>query len=217
MNDDTNYTLLREVLDAAYEQAARGKGAERHGNGLPFEDQPMQTISNLLNNDAGMAFQAVKKIVEGRNLETKEARIREYLGAINYIAGMVIRENQLSFNNTLNTLNTSAKKIGKSDYERIVDEHEVQTFDFHPEALSFLVSDQSKAIWRLRDVREKFGVKGDFVYATVRLFIDPYDLLQKFKVLLYRSREKPLQFVSKIGSTPTAEKLEVVMYEIVDC
>ena len=92
MNDNKHYESLRNVLNMAYEQAAFGKGAERHGNGLPFEEQPMQTISNLLNNDAGMAFQAMKKLVEGRNLETKEARIREYLGAINYIAGMVIRE-----------------------------------------------------------------------------------------------------------------------------
>jgi hypothetical protein len=110
MSDDANYTLLREVLDAAYEQAAHGKGAERHGNGLPFEEQPMQTISNLLNNDAGMAFQAIKKIAEGRNLETKDARIREYLGAINYIAGMVIRE-QLADAVAIPPTNLSEDKI----------------------------------------------------------------------------------------------------------
>ena len=83
------YETLHNVLNRAYEQAAKGKGKERHAGDLPFDEQPMQQISDLLNADAGMAFQACKKIHESRGLP-HDAKIRELLGAINYIAGMVI-------------------------------------------------------------------------------------------------------------------------------
>jgi len=84
------YQSLRRVLDMAYAQAAEGKGAERHAGGLPFEEQPMQTISRLLRSERGMAFQAIKKIQEGLNLPTTDRKINELLGAINYLAGIVI-------------------------------------------------------------------------------------------------------------------------------
>lgn len=83
------YESLFDVLVGAFEQASRGKGRERHANNLPFEVQPMQTLSDALQDDAGMAFQAMKKIRESRGLP-KDAAIRELHGAINYIAGMVI-------------------------------------------------------------------------------------------------------------------------------
>lgn len=85
----SGYEQLADVLQAAFNQAAEGKGAERHANGLPFHEQRMQTISTLLDSDAGMAFQACKKITEGMGL-SHAARERELLGAIVYIAGMVI-------------------------------------------------------------------------------------------------------------------------------
>ena len=84
------YDSLRGVLDEAFQQAASGKGSERHGNGLPFGQQPMQVISDLLDSDAGMLFQAIKKLQEGSRMEPGAAR-REYLGAINYIAGVIVR------------------------------------------------------------------------------------------------------------------------------
>lgn len=87
------YEQLAAVLQAAFDQAAAGKGAERHANGLPFHEQRMQTISTLLDSDAGMAFQVCKKVTEGMGLP-HEARERELLGAINYIAGMVIFHRQ---------------------------------------------------------------------------------------------------------------------------
>jgi len=87
------YEQLAAVLQAAFDQAAAGKGAERHANGLPFHEQRMQTISALLDSDAGMAFQVCKKVTEGMRLP-HEARERELLGAINYIAGMVIFHRQ---------------------------------------------------------------------------------------------------------------------------
>jgi len=84
------YEQLAEILEAAYDQAAKGKGAERHATNLPFHEQPMQTGSDLLGTDAGLAFQAIKKIREGRSFVELDRVERELLGAINYIAGMII-------------------------------------------------------------------------------------------------------------------------------
>lgn len=87
------YASLREVLDRAYQQASEGKGKERHGGELPFEDQPMQILSEMLGSDKGLLFQAMKKIVESQRLD-KEAAIEELLGAINYLAGAIIYKEQ---------------------------------------------------------------------------------------------------------------------------
>jgi hypothetical protein len=84
------YQSLEEILYRAYQQAATGKGAERHGRGEAFDGQPTQVISDLLDSDAGLAFQAIKKVNEGMRLE-HGAKIKEMLGAINYIASIVIR------------------------------------------------------------------------------------------------------------------------------
>lgn len=89
MNTVPGYEQLQDVLQSAMDQASMGKGAERHANDLPFHEQPMQSVSDMLDSDAGLAFQAIKKIREGRCLP-HDARERELLGAINYIAGMVI-------------------------------------------------------------------------------------------------------------------------------
>ena len=87
---DEDYRSLAGVLVEAYHQAQSGKGKERHANDLPFADQPMQAISHLLNSDKGMAYQACKKIVEATNMQSLPAFEREILGAINYLAGMII-------------------------------------------------------------------------------------------------------------------------------
>lgn len=82
------YERLRAVLEAAYDQAARGKGKERHAKDLPFHEQPMQTVTDLY----GLGFplgQAAKKGQEAQRMEP-DAAIRELLGAINYLAGAVI-------------------------------------------------------------------------------------------------------------------------------
>ncbi|WP_160153330.1 hypothetical protein [Microbulbifer sp. ALW1] len=86
------YETLTDVLERALQQAAAGKGNDRHAQGQPFHEQPMLRISELLDSDGGMAFQAIKKIQEARRLPTRERRVAELLGAINYIAGMVILE-----------------------------------------------------------------------------------------------------------------------------
>ncbi len=86
------YEHLQNVLWDALRQAAFGKGKERHANDLPFHEQRMQTISGLLNSDAGMAFQAVKKLTEGLQFSDPAAREKELLGAIVYIAGILVRQ-----------------------------------------------------------------------------------------------------------------------------
>lgn len=83
-----DYASLNLVLERAYDQAASGKGAQRHAGGQAFEDQPMQKLIELY----GLGFalgQAGKKMQESRRLGT-EAAVRELLGAINYIAGAII-------------------------------------------------------------------------------------------------------------------------------
>lgn len=86
------YTGLLNILVEALNQAQQGKGAERHnlGGDLPFEKQRMQSISELVGSVDGMSYQACKKITEGVNLPTLERQVAELLGAINYIAGMIV-------------------------------------------------------------------------------------------------------------------------------
>jgi len=85
------YDMLHDILHEALVQAACGKGRDRHAaQGERFEEQRMQTISHLLRTERGMAFQAIKKLTEGLDLEDINAQKRELLGAINYIAGIII-------------------------------------------------------------------------------------------------------------------------------
>lgn len=84
-----NYASLYSVLSRAYQQASSGKGNERHGQALPFEQQPMQSISGLLGTHGGLLYQAVKKVQESQRLP-HDAAVFELLGAINYLAGAVV-------------------------------------------------------------------------------------------------------------------------------
>lgn len=83
------YDRLKEVLTRAFNQAATGKGAARHGQDLPFEQQPMQTLSRSLGSNVGLLYQAAKKAQESLRLDREHA-VFELLGAINYLAGAVI-------------------------------------------------------------------------------------------------------------------------------
>jgi hypothetical protein len=88
--DHPDYTRLADVLKAAYSQASRGKGKERHASdGLPFQDQPMSAINRGLGSIDGFLYQAAKKAQEARRLPYGRAQA-ELLGAINYLAGAVI-------------------------------------------------------------------------------------------------------------------------------
>jgi hypothetical protein len=83
------YEQLADVLARAYDQAARGKGRERHANDKPFHLQPMQDLIRL--HGVGFATgQASKKASEALGLPTVERQVAELLGAIVYLAGAVI-------------------------------------------------------------------------------------------------------------------------------
>ena len=82
------YECLARVLDRALDQAACGKGKERHAKDLPFDQQPMQQLIGLYG--PGFALgQAAKKAQESQRLPRDRA-IAELLGAINYLAGAVV-------------------------------------------------------------------------------------------------------------------------------
>lgn len=81
------YSSLATVLSGAYEQAAGGKGQERHADDQPFEDQPIQWIEEHFK--SFQLGQAVKKTHESQRLPN-DAAIKELLGAINYLAARVI-------------------------------------------------------------------------------------------------------------------------------
>ena len=82
------YESLGAVLAKAVDQAAHGKGKERHATGEPFDQQPICAIARRV----GLGYQlgqAEKKIEESQRLDTDSA-IFELLGAINYLAAAVI-------------------------------------------------------------------------------------------------------------------------------
>lgn len=88
----TMYQPLNDVLRAAYQQAASGKGRDRHANGKPFLDQPIMEIGRMV----GMGYQtgqAMKKAQEAGGMVQRgqhDAARAELLGAINYLAAAYI-------------------------------------------------------------------------------------------------------------------------------
>lgn len=90
MQAGDDYSALRAVLDRALEQAASGKGKERHARpGLRFEDQPIVTEGTTLGGIGFQVGQARKKLQEATRLPRDRA-IAELLGAICYAAAAVV-------------------------------------------------------------------------------------------------------------------------------
>lgn len=91
LSEPSGYEALSSVLQEAIDQAALGKGLERHADGRPFHDQPImrETLAVGLGFPAG---QARKKILEAVRCcdEHPERAVADLLGAINYIAALVI-------------------------------------------------------------------------------------------------------------------------------
>lgn len=86
--DYDHYTTLRDILNEAYDQAATGKGKERHANDRPWSAQPIAEIGRMV----GVGFnlgQAMKKMQEASRMEGETA-VRELLGAIVYAASAVM-------------------------------------------------------------------------------------------------------------------------------
>lgn len=82
------YEPLADVLIRAFEQAAFGKGKERHAQGEPFVDQVMQQGADRFGVGA-LLFQAFKKSEESQRLPHDRA-VAELLGSIVYLAGAVV-------------------------------------------------------------------------------------------------------------------------------
>lgn len=82
------YEPLAAVLTRAYEQAAYGKGKERHANDDPFVNQVMLQGARRFG-VGSLLFQSFKKSEESQRLPDDRA-VAELLGAIVYLAGAVI-------------------------------------------------------------------------------------------------------------------------------
>lgn len=99
----SSYTLLSEehfraVLADVLYQVFEGKGKERHGNGIDFSAQPWRYISDNVGNGFCIG-QAMKKLMEVKNLTNIAAYKRELLGAIVYIV-MAIMHREYTDNTT---------------------------------------------------------------------------------------------------------------------
>jgi hypothetical protein len=86
---DENYSELKRVLNMALEQAANGKGKERHATNEAFENQKICTINRQIGSNHGLLYQATKKVIESSRLSNERA-VAELLGAINYCAAAII-------------------------------------------------------------------------------------------------------------------------------
>lgn len=87
--DSNGYEELADVLYRAFNQAASGKGADRHArDGEAFRDQVMADMAKRFGVGA-LLGQAFKKSEESQRLP-RERAVAELLGAINYLAGAVI-------------------------------------------------------------------------------------------------------------------------------
>lgn len=98
VSDSNDYTALRAVLNTAYDQAARGKGVERHGNGKAWTEQPIFTIAGQVG-DGFNAGQAIKKIQEAQQMAARGEYAKaqhEVLGAIVYAASLHVLWNKES-------------------------------------------------------------------------------------------------------------------------
>ncbi len=86
--DVSGYEVLADVLAKAYDQAARGKGVQRHGLGKPYLENPI--IKEVIElGPASLVYQVRKKSREAMNLPFNMAK-EEMLGAIVYAAALYI-------------------------------------------------------------------------------------------------------------------------------
>lgn len=82
------YDDLFHVLALAYDQAARGKGKERHANNKPFAQQPLFELADKFSTGF-LLGQAAKKLEESMGL-TYGSDVKELLGAIVYTAAAIM-------------------------------------------------------------------------------------------------------------------------------
>ena len=83
------HASLERVFALAVEQSQSGKGADRHGNGQSFDDQPIFTLNRPLGTNHGALFQVLKKTTESAKLASTgrvDMAKNELLGAMVYAA-----------------------------------------------------------------------------------------------------------------------------------
>ena len=95
------YAHLSAVLGSAYDQAANGKGKDRHNSrSVSFDRQPILEISRMcgLGYPTGQAQKKTQEAVSMFNRGEADRAEAELLGAINYLAAAVllIRECKVS-------------------------------------------------------------------------------------------------------------------------
>ena len=91
MSDSKQYDSLSTVLMMALDQARSGKGKERHAtDNEAFEDQQICQIPLWQGSIDFCTGQAIKKCLEVNRLPAHESKVRELLGAINYIAAAIV-------------------------------------------------------------------------------------------------------------------------------
>lgn len=98
INADRKYSPLMSVLTDAYEQAARGKGHDRHSQSKPFLEQPILEIPRMQGSIDGLTYQIMKKAQEAGRMSSRgqhSAAVAELYGIINYAAAAVIRVREI--------------------------------------------------------------------------------------------------------------------------
>jgi len=106
------YEPLFVTLLEAHDQAARGKGKDRHANGKPFLQQPIMEIGRMVG--AGyQTGQAMKKAQEAMGMLGRQEHMKaqaELLGAMNYLAAAYIlieeQHDAIIAANNASTINT---------------------------------------------------------------------------------------------------------------
>lgn len=98
MVKDDGYDILRDVYAAAVEQAAGGKGRERHANGEPFNEQTiLQTIrAHGIGFGTGQAEKKARESHKLLELSGPERAQHELLGAMNYLGATYIRLGEMA-------------------------------------------------------------------------------------------------------------------------
>lgn len=118
---DPRYSELADVLHDAYEQAANGKGRDRHDWGEDFTSQWI--CDGLYYHGVGAAlFQAEKKIREVHKLGDNPAKVHELLGAIVYLAAAVLHLRQKEEDlEAMTTRRSQVISYGEDDREAYLD------------------------------------------------------------------------------------------------
>lgn len=88
--DVAGYESLASTLQAAYNQAAIGKGKVRHAEGKDFEKQDICEELRIFGSISPALFQARKKIKETLRIMSTNGARAELLDAIVYLAAAVI-------------------------------------------------------------------------------------------------------------------------------